>query len=93
MVHGDGKVGAALTLGENPITFLLPVTPTGKKVLQAASEHLIPVALELGGKKDAMLVLEDADLEGKRPLGRLGCLLQHRSDLYVNERVYVVESR
>lgn len=37
-------------------------TETGKRIMAEAAQHLIPVALELGGK-DPMIVLEDADLE------------------------------
>lgn len=62
VVQGDGQVGADLVnLGPDKI-FVTGSTATGKKVLRAASEKLIPVSLELGGK-DAMIVLEDAALE------------------------------
>jgi acyl-CoA reductase-like NAD-dependent aldehyde dehydrogenase len=37
-------------------------TATGRKVMQAAAEHLTYVTLELGGK-NALMVLDDADLE------------------------------
>jgi acyl-CoA reductase-like NAD-dependent aldehyde dehydrogenase len=37
-------------------------TATGRKVMQAASEHLTFVTLELGGK-NALLVLDDADVD------------------------------
>ncbi|MFH3639822.1 aldehyde dehydrogenase family protein, partial [Acinetobacter baumannii] len=35
---------------------------TGRKILAAAAENMIPVVLELGGK-DPMIVFEDADLD------------------------------
>ena len=65
VVHGFGpdSVGSALT--ENPdvdrITFTGEST-TGKIISVAASKHLIPVSLELGGK-GANLVFDDADLD------------------------------
>jgi succinate-semialdehyde dehydrogenase/glutarate-semialdehyde dehydrogenase len=92
VVHGDGKVGAALTQAKPDYIFVTGSTPTGKKVLQAASEHLIPVALELGGK-DAMLVLEDADLEAAARWGVWGAFFNTGQTCMAIERVYVVESK
>lgn len=65
VVHGFGpdSVGEALT--HNPdvdrITFTGEST-TGKIISAAASKHLIPVSLELGGK-GANIVFDDADLD------------------------------
>jgi len=92
VVHGDGKVGAALSQSKPDYIFVTGSTPTGKKVLQAASEHLIPVALELGGK-DAMLVLEDADLEAAARWGVWGAFFNTGQTCMAIERVYVVESK
>lgn len=36
-------------------------TGVGRRVMEAASKHLKPVVLELGGK-DAFIVCEDADM-------------------------------
>ncbi len=62
IVHGAGDVGAAL-LEQRPdkVTFTGSVA-TGRKVMAACADHLIPVGLELGGV-DALIVCEDADLE------------------------------
>ncbi len=64
VVHGFGpdSVGEALTHNADVdrITFTGEST-TGKIISAAASEHLIPVSLELGGK-GANIVFEDADL-------------------------------
>jgi acyl-CoA reductase-like NAD-dependent aldehyde dehydrogenase len=92
VVHGDGKVGASLTQAKPDYIFVTGSTPTGKKVLEAASEHLIPVALELGGK-DAMLVLEDADLEAAARWGVWGAFFNTGQTCMAIERVYVVESK
>ncbi|MBX3095198.1 MAG: aldehyde dehydrogenase [Cryobacterium sp.] len=65
VVHGYGpdSVGQALT--ENPdvdrITFT-GESNTGKAIMRAASQNLIPVSLELGGK-GANVVFADAELE------------------------------
>jgi len=65
VVHGFGpdSVGEALT--HNPdvdrITFTGEST-TGKIISAAASKHLIPVSLELGGK-GANIVFDDADID------------------------------
>jgi len=65
VVHGFGpdSVGEALTHNPNVdrITFTGEST-TGKIISAAASEHLIPVSLELGGK-GANIVFEDADID------------------------------
>lgn len=92
VVHGDGKVGAALTQARPDYIFVTGSTPTGKKVLQAASEHLIPVALELGGK-DAMIVLDDADLDAAARWGTWGAFFNCGQTCMAVERVYVVESK
>jgi aminomuconate-semialdehyde/2-hydroxymuconate-6-semialdehyde dehydrogenase len=65
VVHGYGpdSVGSALTANPDVdrITFTGEST-TGKVISAAASRHLIPVSLELGGK-GANLVFDDADLD------------------------------
>lgn len=62
VVYGDGSLGAALVDARPDKVFFTGSTATGKRILEAASRHLIPVALELGGK-DAMIVFADADLD------------------------------
>ncbi|MDA9802875.1 aldehyde dehydrogenase [bacterium] len=65
VVHGFGpnSVGEALTHNADVdrITFTGEST-TGKIISAAASEHLIPISLELGGK-GANIVFDDADLD------------------------------
>ena len=61
VAQGGGEVGAALvTSGADKVVFT-GSTETGRSVAAAAGEHLTPVIVELGGK-DAMVVLDDADL-------------------------------
>ena len=92
VVHGGGQVGAALTQAKPDYIFVTGSTPTGKKILQAASENLIPVALELGGK-DAMIVLDDADVDAAARWGVWGAFFNTGQTCMAVERVYVVESK
>lgn len=65
IVHGYGPDSAGAALTANPdvdrITFT-GESGTGKIIAAAASRHLIPVSLELGGK-GANIVFDDADLD------------------------------
>ena len=90
VVHGDGQVGAALIASKPDYVFLTGSTPTGRKVMQAAAEYLIPVACELGGK-DAMVVLEDADLPAAARWGAWGAFFNAGQTCMAVERVYVSE--
>jgi acyl-CoA reductase-like NAD-dependent aldehyde dehydrogenase len=58
---GDGATGAALIEQVNCIMFT-GSTRTGKAVMKAAADALIPCYLELGGK-DPMIVCADANVE------------------------------
>jgi acyl-CoA reductase-like NAD-dependent aldehyde dehydrogenase len=58
---GDGSTGAALIEAVDCVMFT-GSTKTGKAVLNAAAERLIPCHLELGGK-DPMIVCADANIE------------------------------
>lgn len=62
VVTGDGSTGASLIASGVHRLIFTGSAATGKKVMRAAADALIPVTLELGGK-DPALVLEDADLE------------------------------
>ena len=89
IVHGDGRVGAALIQAKPDYIFLTGSTPTGRKVLQAAAGDLIPVACELGGK-DAMIVLDDADLKAAARWGSWGAFFNAGQTCMAVERVYAV---
>jgi acyl-CoA reductase-like NAD-dependent aldehyde dehydrogenase len=58
---GLGGTGAAVVENVDMIQFT-GSTKTGRKIAVAAAERLIPCSLELGGK-DAMIVLDDADVD------------------------------
>lgn len=61
-VQGDGKMGSDLIAARPAKIFFTGSVATGIKIMRQASENLIPVNLEMGGK-DAFIVLEDADLD------------------------------
>ncbi len=93
IVHGMGDVGAALCRsGVDKVSFT-GSPATGKKVMAACAETLTPVVIE-GGGKDAVLVLEDADLDAAAEAVAWGanfnagqaCVGIERA--YVHERVY-----
>jgi acyl-CoA reductase-like NAD-dependent aldehyde dehydrogenase len=58
---GDGGTGAAL-IGEVDCVMFTGSSRTGKSVMKAAAEALVPCYLELGGK-DPMIVCADANIE------------------------------
>jgi len=89
VLHGDGAVGAALVQAKPDFIFLTGSTATGRIVSRAAAEHLIPLALELGGK-DAMLVLEDADLPAAAHWGIWAANYNAGQSCVAVERAYVV---
>ena len=88
VLHGDGSVGAALVSAPPDYIFLTGSTPTGRKVMRAAAEHLTPITCELGGK-DAMLVLADADVAAAARWGAWGAFFNAGQTCMAVERVYV----
>lgn len=91
VVYGDGSVGAELIDQKPDKIMFTGSTRTGRKILARASEHLIPVELELGGK-DPMIVFADANLKRAAAgalWGGLTCTGQSCTSV---ERVYVHES-
>ncbi len=92
VVHGDGKVGAALSQSGPDFIFMTGSSATGRKIMHAAAETLTPVALELSGK-DAMIVLEDADVEAAAHWGVWGAFFNAGQTCMAVERAYVVESK
>lgn len=60
--QGDGKVAEELLTNSFDHIFFTGGGEIGKKVMKAASNHLTPVTLELGGKSPA-IIIEGADLE------------------------------
>src|SRR5262245_2677281 len=91
VVTGDGSTGAALVAaGVNKIFFTGSVA-TGKRVAEAAAKYLTPVVLELGGK-DAMVVLDDANVENAARAAVWGAFANSGQACSSVERCYVHES-
>ena len=61
VIHGYGETGAKIIETGPDKIFFTGSVGTGKKIMEAASQKLIPVELELGGK-DPMIVFDDANL-------------------------------
>jgi succinate-semialdehyde dehydrogenase/glutarate-semialdehyde dehydrogenase len=88
VVMGNGTTGAAL-IG-SPIDKLIFTgsVATGKRVAQMAAERLLPIVLELGGK-DAMLVLDDADVDIAAQAAVWGAFVNAGQTCLSVERCYV----
>jgi succinate-semialdehyde dehydrogenase/glutarate-semialdehyde dehydrogenase len=91
MVVGRGSsIGGALMDNADYLMFT-GSTASGRKIARDAGERLIGASLELGGK-NAMLVLDDADIE-KAADGAVAACFPSAGQLCVSiERLYVAES-
>ncbi len=90
-VYGTGDVGAALSAAAVDMVAFIGSQATGQKIMAAQSVHLNPLILEMGGK-DAMVVLEDADLEAAAAHAVNGALRNSGQVCVSIERIFVVES-
>ena len=91
VLPGEGATGAALVGSEiDKLVFTGSVT-TGRRIAQMAAERLLPVVLELGGK-DAMLVLEDADVDVASSGAVWGAFVNAGQTCLSVERCYVHQS-
>jgi aldehyde dehydrogenase (NAD+) len=89
LVTGFGETGAALCRsGVDKIAFT-GSTPTGKQVLAACAENLVPAVLECGGK-DAMIVAEDADVRAAAKAAAWGGMTNAGQTCVGIEQIYVV---
>jgi acyl-CoA reductase-like NAD-dependent aldehyde dehydrogenase len=91
LVTGFGPTGAALCrAGVDKIAFTGSAA-TGRKVMAACAENLIPVLMECGGK-DAMIVDDGADLGAAADAALWGAMSNAGQTCIGIERVYVTES-
>lgn len=90
VLTGDGSTGAKLAELVDYVCFT-GSTATGKKVAVKAAERLIPFSLELGGK-DAMIVLEDANIDLAASAVFIGACENAGQMCTSIERVYVETS-
>lgn len=91
VVHGGPEIGKAVVSTPPDLIFVTGSEGTGKAIHRAAAENLTPVITELGGK-DAMLVLEDADIKAAAKWGVWGAYYHSGQVCMSVERVYVVEA-
>lgn len=90
VVTGHGDTGAALCrAGVNKVAFT-GSTRTGKKVMAACAENLVPVIIEAGGK-DALLVDSDADVDAAADAAVWGAMSNAGQTCTGIERAYVHE--
>jgi acyl-CoA reductase-like NAD-dependent aldehyde dehydrogenase len=90
IVTGLGDTGAALCrAGVDKIAFT-GSTRTGKKVMAACAENLVPVLMECGGK-DAMIVDDDADVKAAADAALWGGMSNAGQTCIGIERVYATE--
>jgi acyl-CoA reductase-like NAD-dependent aldehyde dehydrogenase len=88
LVTGFGDTGAALCRsGVGKIAFT-GSSRTGRKVMAACAEGLVPVLMECGGK-DAMVVADDADIDSAADAAVWGGMSNAGQTCIGIERVYV----
>jgi succinate-semialdehyde dehydrogenase/glutarate-semialdehyde dehydrogenase len=91
VVIGDGPVVGPEVVRHADYVSFTGSTRTGREVAQGAAARLVGVSLELGGK-NAMLVLDDADLD-KAAAGAVRACFSSAGQLCVSiERLYVHEA-
>ncbi|GCB46684.1 succinic semialdehyde dehydrogenase [Streptomyces sp. NL15-2K] len=91
VVLGEGPVVGPEVVRHADYVSFTGSTRTGREVAQGAAARMIGVSLELGGK-NAMLVLEDADVE-KAAAGAVRACFSSAGQLCISiERLYVHES-
>ncbi len=87
LITGMGETGAALCrAGVDKIAFTGSAR-TGKKVMAACAENLVPVLMECGGK-DSMIVDDDADLDAAADAALWGGMANAGQTCIGIERVY-----
>jgi acyl-CoA reductase-like NAD-dependent aldehyde dehydrogenase len=90
IAYGDGKVAVDLINERPQKIFFTGSVATGKKIMAQASQFLIPVELELGGK-DPMIVFEDANIDRAVKGAVWGAMTNTGQSCTSVERLYVHE--
>ena len=89
VLPGDGDVGEALCTDPNvAMVAFTGATTTGRRVGELCGKHLKKVSLELGGK-NAVIVLEDADLEAAAAAVAFGAWLHQGQICMATGRILV----
>lgn len=87
VITGFAETGEALVSSVDKIIFV-GSPGVGKKIMRSASDTLIPVTLELGGK-DAFIVCEDVDVPHVAQIAARGALQSSGQNCAGAERFYV----
>jgi acyl-CoA reductase-like NAD-dependent aldehyde dehydrogenase len=91
VVTGGGETGAALTrAGVDKIAFTGSAA-TGRRVMAACAEDLVPVLMECGGK-DALIVDDDADVATAADAALWGAMSNAGQTCVGIERIYATEA-
>ena len=91
VVTGLGETGAALTrAGVDKVAFTGSAR-TGRRVMAACAENLVPVLMECGGK-DAMIVDDDADVAAAADAALWGSMSNAGQTCIGIERVYATDA-
>src|SRR5699024_10500449 len=91
VAYGDGQLGAELVDAKPDLISFTGSATTGRKISAAAAQHLIPVALELGGK-DAMVVLDEVNIQRTAAGALWGGLTNAGQSCTAVEKLYVQQS-
>jgi acyl-CoA reductase-like NAD-dependent aldehyde dehydrogenase len=91
IVYGEAMTGVNLINQRPQKIFFTGSVATGKKIMAQASQFLIPVELELGGK-DPMLVFEDVNLQRAVKGAAWGAFTNSGQSCTSIERLYVQSS-
>lgn len=87
-LYGGKACGQAVVEAQPDLIFFTGSVATGRKIMGTATQHLIPVVLELGGK-DPMLVFDDVNLERTANGALWGALTNAGQSCTSVERLYV----
>lgn len=90
IINGYGDTGAALISAYVDKILFIGSVANGRRIMQAAAEHLTPVVLELGGK-DPMIICDDAHLEKAVHSAIGGTFINLGQNCVASERIIVME--
>ena len=91
VLPGEGPTGAVLVQSDIDKLVFTGSVATGRRIVEIAGQRLLPVVLELGGK-DAMLVLDDADIDVASSGAVWGAFVNAGQTCLSVERCYVHRS-
>ena len=89
VLPGDKLTGKLLSEADINKIIFTGKTPTGRCVLRASAERILPITLELGGK-DPMIVLSDANLSRAVKGAVYGAFINAGQSCCAVERIYVM---